>query len=176
MKYFSKIRIAWFFVILLSAVNITILSIFFCGINHHEDHFDQKNEKSGCPEKQECMLKSELKLDEQQTIKYELIKKDHHLKAKSIVDSLKATRTTLMVELKKDLIADGLIESLVSQINGYNNRLFELSIIQYIEIKKILKPEQQESLSKVYSDMFGCKSHRDHNNKRKGCDSSKQCE
>ena len=180
MKYFTKIRLAWFFVILLSAVNITLFVVYFTGFHHHG--FNHTNrEKEGCPDKQECMLRSELKLDSSQIVKYDQIKKEHHLKARPIVDSLREIRSTLMLDLKKDTIDSLQINGFVQQINEYNNRLFELSIFQYIQIKKILNPNQKEQLSKIYCDMFGCSS----SNKggdccgkkdQKSCGSNKGCE
>jgi Spy/CpxP family protein refolding chaperone len=172
MKYFSKIRLAWFFVILLSAVNITLMVAYFTGFHHYRPH--HLADGDSCRDKKECMLRSELNLDSLQTIKYDQIKKDHHLKARPIVDSLRSLRTNLMSELKKDTADSTVADRFVQQINGLNNRLFELSIVQYLEIKKILNPNQKEQLSKVYCDMFGCiKDHKGCGNKK---ENHKSCE
>jgi len=173
MKYFSKIRLAWFFVILLSAVNITLMVVYFTGFHHSGSHQHANVDGDGCRDKKECMLRSELNLDSLQTIKYDQIKKDHHLKARPIVDSLRSLRTNLMSELKKDTADSAIAERFVQQINSLNNLLFEQSIVQYLEIKKILNPNQKEQLSKVYCEMFGCKGHKGCGNKK---DNHKSCE
>lgn len=179
MKYFSKIRLAWFFVILFSAVNITLMVVYFTGFHYSGYHQQINGDGNSCRDKKECMLRSELNLDSLQTIKYDQIKKDHHLKARPIIDSLRLFRTNLMSELKKDTVDIVIADRLVQQINGLNNRLFELSIVQYLEIKKILNPSQKEILSRVYCDMFGCKGHKGCGNKKenhKSCEDGKGCD
>lgn len=179
MKYFSKIRVAWFFVILLSAANITLMTVYFTGFHHCNPHHRLEGDGNSCRDRKECMLRAELNLDSVQTIQYDLIKKNHHLKARPIVDSLRSIRTNLMSELKIDSAQSPVADALVQQINQLNNRLFELSIAQYFEIKKILNPDQKEILSKVYCDMFGCKGHKSCGNKKenhKSCEDGKGCE
>lgn len=180
MKYFSKIKLAWFCAILLSAVNITLMVVYFTGYHHYGTNHPSLNDKEGRCDKKECMLRSELNLDSVQIIKYDQIKKDHHLKARPIVDSLRSIRTNLMAELKTETTQNALADSLVQQINRLNNCLFELSIAQYLEIKKILNPGQTEILSKVYCDMFGCVKHHkgcsgDKNGANKECQGEKGC-
>jgi hypothetical protein len=179
MKYFSKIRLAWFFVILLSAANITLMVVYFTGFHHCNPHHQSDGDGNSCRDRKECMLRSELNLDSVQTLKYDQIKKNHHLKARPVVDSLRSIRTNLMSELKNDSAQSPVADALVQQINGLNNRLFELSITQYFEIKKILNPDQKEILYKVYCDMFGCKGHKGCGNKKenhKSCESGKGSE
>lgn len=178
MKYFTKIRVAWIVVIVLSAVNITmiILSI-FSPANSNSKGQDDGRRKSHF--KKECMLRSELKLSDAQTVKYDSIKKNHHEKANLIVDSLRITRTSLMAELKHNPINQETVNAMVDKVNQMNNQLFTLSIEQYLEVKQILDSTQQESLSRVYCDMFGCVKHHkgpgDKNGTHK-CDGEKGCE
>jgi len=179
MKYFTKIRVAWILVIVLSAVNITMIAFTLFSSNSGNAYkHDNRIRKSHL--KKECMLRSELKLSDAQTVKYDSIKKNHHLKANPIVDSLRITRTALMAELKKNPVNQGLVDAMVEKVNHLNNQLFTLSIQQYLEVKQILDSTQQESLSKVYCDMFGCAKHHkgcaDKKGPGKGCESGKGCE
>jgi hypothetical protein len=179
MKYFTKIRVAWIVVIVLSAVNITmiILSLFSPANTNSIGHDDGRRRSHF---KKECMLRSELKLSEIQTVKYDSIKTNHHEKAVPIVDSLRITRTALMVELKKNPLDSDIVAVLVERTNELNSKMFNLSIEQYLEVKKILDSAQQESLFRVYCDMFGCTKHHKECNDKKGagkeCESGKGCE
>lgn len=178
MKYFTKIRVAWIVVIVLSAVNITmiILSI-FSPANSNSKGQDDGRRKSHL--KKECMLRSELKLSDAQTVKYDSIKKNHHEKANLIVDSLRITRTALMAELKKNPLDSEIVAVLVEKTNELNSKMFNLSIEQYLEVKQILDSTQQESLSRVYCDMFGCVKHHKGSGDKNGshkCDGEKGCE
>lgn len=166
MKYFTKIRITWIIAIALIAINATMisLSLFNSTIGNHENKQEDRRDKYL---KKECILRSELKLSKEQTIAYDSIKNIHHLKATTIVDSLQVIRTNLMAKLKKEVVGDHIIDSLVNQINFLNSQLFTISIEQYLDVKQILDSNQQESLSKVYCEMFGC------SKKHKGCDSNK---
>lgn len=179
MKYFTKIRVAWILVIVLSAINITMiaLSLFSPNSINVKDH-EEGRRKSHF--KKECMLRSELKLSDAQTVKYDSIKKNHHEKATPIVDSLRITRTALMAELKKNPVDSEIVAKLVEMTNELNSKMFNLSIEQYLEVKQILDTTQQESLFKVYCDMFGCAKHHkgcaDKKGPGKGCESGKGCE
>ena len=178
MKYFTKIRVAWIIAITLSAVNVTMIILSICS---------SPNSNFGCKDderkvrhvKKECVLRSQLNLSDSQTVKYDSIKKYHHEKANLIVDSLTITRTTLMAELKHNPLNTEIVNELVDKVNQMNNQLFSLSIDQYLEVKDILDSTQQESLSQVYCDMFGCsKHHKPCSGKKdshKGCESSKGC-
>jgi len=167
MKYFTKIRVAWIVVIVLSAVNVTMitLSIFSPANSNSKGHDDGRRRSHF---KKECMLRSELKLSDEQTVKYDSIKTNHHQKANPIVDSLRITRTALMAELKHSPVNQEVVNAMVDKVNQMNNQLFTLSIEQYLEVKQILDSTQQESLSRVYCDMFGCSKH------HKGCGSKKR--
>lgn len=179
MKYFSKIRVAWLFIILLSATNITMLVFqLFYNQSSSVAHSQFPNHKNR--HQRECMLKSELNLSKAQIISYDIIKENHHKKAMPIVDSLHLIRAVLMAELKNEKFDSVYAFSLVDKINQFNNALFSLSIVQYLEIDNILDSTQKLALSKVYCDMFGCsKNHRSctsQKNADKGCPDHKGCE
>lgn len=166
MKYFTKIRITWIIAIALTAVNLTMILLSLCHSSSCENQQRDRNPHKSHVAK-ECMLKSELKLSDLQVVKYDSIKNNHHIKSRPIVDSLNSIRSNLMTKLKMDIVDAQTINPLVNQINLLSSQLFTLSIEQYLEIKLILDSAQQESLSKVYCDMFGC------SKKHKGCDSNK---
>ncbi len=168
MKYFTKIKYVWIFVLLLTAINVTLFLFGF----FYQRNSDLKSHRINTHHKKECLLKSSLNLDKNQEIQYDSIKFQHQIIAKQIVDSLRISRNTLMIMLKKDNVSEIEIDSIVQIINIFNNKLFEQSISQYLQIKQILLPAQKDTLSSIYCEIFGCNNMENKHNKCHSKDSN----
>lgn len=147
----NKIRISWILSLSLTAINVAFILFFLFHSNHHS-HTSKSNEHK----KHRCIMHQELNLNQTQKNQYDSIKSAYQSKAQQYVDSLRLYREILMSELNKDTSNQDSLNLSIELIHKFNRIIFGQLIDQYLDIKQILNIHQQEKLSAIYCDIFGC--------------------
>lgn len=153
------------FIVILVTTNLFLLSHYnkcSCSVKEH----NEKNEVE-C----KCYVSETLKLDENQSMKYELIKKKHQSIASKITDSLHVTQEAMMDYLSSSENDRAKTDYFEDKISGFQKALLEQSVEQFKELKAILKPEQIKPANDLFRGLFVCRptcSHRQNNCEHQG--------
>ncbi|MFZ4741683.1 MAG: Spy/CpxP family protein refolding chaperone [Bacteroidales bacterium] len=152
MNYFTKNRILIWIVIAAFAINISAIIT----ILYHVNKGKCRTENGTCHHKSHEFIKKELNLTPEQEIQFLEIKKASKLEAEPIVMKMKEQRKMLMSVLF-DITPDTIkIKQISNDIEQSQALLLQYTIKHYLDLKKILKNEQQEKLNFLYQDLFGC--------------------
>jgi len=152
MNYFTKNRILIWIVIAAFAINISAIATILyrvnkvkCRIENAEDHHRSHD-----------IFKKELNLTPEQETQFMEMKKTSREEARPIVVKMREQRKELMnvlFEKAPDTIKIKLISGEIQQSQAM---LLQQTIKHYLDLKKILKADQQEKLNLMYQDLFGC--------------------
>jgi Spy/CpxP family protein refolding chaperone len=102
------------------------------------------------------MLSSELELTGDQQEQMDDILNHFRDSSATLVSELRQNRLALMEELQSDLPDTLRMLQLSEEIGKTQARMTRLAASQYLHIRSICDPEQQQALSNVYCDLFGC--------------------
>jgi Spy/CpxP family protein refolding chaperone len=152
MNYFTKNKILIWIVIAAFALNISAIIT----ILYHVNKEKCRTENEACQHKSHKLFKKELNLSPEQEIQFIEIKKTSRLEAEPIVMKMKEQRK-MLINVLFDKTPDTLkIKQISNDIEQSQALLLQYTIKHYLELKKILKEEQQEKLNFLYQDLFGC--------------------
>ena len=152
MNYFTKNRILIWIVIAAFAINISAIVTILYRVNKEKC----RTENGTCHHKSHELFKKELNLTPEQEIQFLEIKKASKLEAEPIVMKMKEQRKMLMNVLFEKTPDTLKIKQISNDIEQSQALLLQYTIKHYLDIKKILKNEQQEKLNFLYQDLFGC--------------------
>ncbi len=102
------------------------------------------------------MLTMELELDPAQNAGLEAILDRYSDTSAVLLNALRENRMALLEELRKEPPDSLRIRILTGEIGLNQTLLTRLAASQYLQIRGICSPEQQEKLCNVYCDLFGC--------------------
>jgi len=152
MNFFIRNRVViWILVGLL----IITLSILGSMIYHTWAEPEESNDPSVCSSSCQ-MLSGELELDRAQQEQMDEILIHFRDSSAALVAELRRTRFTLMEELQSDTPDTLHILQLSEELGATQTRMTILAASQYMRIRSICNPDQQQALSNVYCDLFGC--------------------
>jgi len=134
------------------AINISaILTIFY-----HVNKMNFRMENSGFKQKPHELFKNELNLSTEQNAQFKEMKKKSRDAAEPIVLKMKEQRKKLMNVLFEKNPDTVQINQISNEIQQSQALLLKYTIQHYLDLKKILKSEQQQKLNCLYQDLFGC--------------------
>jgi len=152
MNYFTKNRILIWIVIAAFAINISAIVT----ILYHANKGKCRLERDGFRHRTHEFFKNELNLSPEQDKQFKDLFTASREEARPMVMKIREQRQGLMKvlfeksvdSLKVKLISDSILQS--------QALLMQHTIKHYLDLKKILKAEQQEKLNMLYQDLFGC--------------------
>ncbi|MFZ4400643.1 MAG: Spy/CpxP family protein refolding chaperone [Bacteroidales bacterium] len=154
MNYFTKNRILVWIVIAAFAINISAIVTILYHVNKGKAKF--KNENSICQHKSHDFFKNELNLNPEQEKQFIEIKETSKKIAEPIVLKMKEKKIALMEALLEKNPDSNKIFQISNEIQLSQALLLQHTIKHYLDLKKILKVDQQEKLNILYQDLFGC--------------------
>ena len=152
MNYFTKNRILIWIVLAAFAINISAIVTILYRVNKVKC----QAENPDCHHKSQDIFKNELKLTPEQEKEFLEVKNTSKIEAEPIVLKIKEQRKALMVILFEKTPDTLKIKEISNQIQQTQAILLQHTIQHYLNLKKILKGEQQEKLNFLYQDLFGC--------------------
>lgn len=152
MNFFLRNRVTiW----ILGGLLIITLSVLGSMIYHTWTETEKINPRPGCSSSCQ-MLFSELELDPSQQAEMDQILNHFRDSSTILVTELRQLRLTLMDELQSDTPDTLRIFRLSEELGAVQIRMTNLTAQQYLQIRAICTPDQQQKLSNVYCDLFGC--------------------
>ncbi len=152
MNYFTKNRILIWIVIAAFAINISAIATILYRVNKRKCRIENVN----CLHKPHEFLKKELNLTSEQEKRFMEVKKASREEAKPIVMKMREQRKELMQVLFEKTTDTLKIQQITGEIQQLQGLLLQHTITHYLELKKILKDDQQGKLNLLYLDLFGC--------------------
>ncbi len=152
MNYFTKNRILIWVVIAAFAINISAIVT----ILYHVNKEKCRTENANFHNRPHDIFKKELNLNAEQETQFMEMKKASREEAQPIVIKIKEQRKELMKVLFEKTPDTLKIAQISNEIQQSQSLLLHLTIKHYLELKKILKVDQQEKLNLLYQDLFGC--------------------
>jgi len=103
------------------------------------------------------MLFGELGLDTGQQAAMDQILDQFRDSSTVLVTSMRNLRLLLLNELEKENPDSLQLVHLSEELGDIQTRMIQISAEQYLQIRSICNPSQQQSLSNVYYQLFGCR-------------------
>ncbi len=152
MNYFTKNRILIWIVIAAFAINISAIVT----ILYHVNKGKCRMENADFRHRKHDVFKKELNLTPEQETQFMEMKKASREAVEPIVMKMKEQRKELMNVLFEKMPDTLKIKQISNEIQQSQTLLLQYTIKHYLDLKKILKIEQQEKLNFLYQDLFGC--------------------
>ena len=152
MNYFTKNRILIWVVIAAFAINISAIATILYRVNKGKF----RTEKVDFRHRPHDIFKKELNLTAEQEKQFMEMKKASREEAEPIVIKIKEQRKELMKVLFEKTPDTLKIKQISEEIQQSQAMLLQHTINHYLDLKKILKVDQQEKLNLLYQDLFGC--------------------
>jgi len=152
MNFFSRHKvIIW----ILAGLLIITLSILGSMIYYTWTETEEEIARQGCSSSCQ-MLFDELDLDAAQNEEMEQILDHFRDSSAALITELRHHRLALMEELQKDDPDSLKIRVCSKELGATQARMTNLAASQYLRIRTICTPDQQQKLSNIYCDLFGC--------------------
>ncbi|MBE0647449.1 MAG: periplasmic heavy metal sensor [Bacteroidales bacterium] len=152
MNFFLRNRaVIW----VLAGLLIITMSVLASMVYHTWTEPEEVVSQPGCSSSCQ-MLSNELELTGDQQEQMDTILNHFRDSSSALVSELRQSRLALMEELQSDLPDTLRILQLSEEIGAVQSRMTRLAASQYLHIRSICDPEQQQALSNVYCDLFGC--------------------
>lgn len=154
MDYFLKKRFSAWLVIFLLVVNIAAISTILF-------HIYSGDPSPATVEISETgnILFNQLGLDADQKESYQTLNREYNQQSQKILDALTEKRSEMLAELTEEIPDTAILNAIAFDIGKLHTNLKRLTIQNFIGLKKICTPEQQQQLSKMYYDMLECEGH-----------------
>lgn len=152
MNYFTKNRILIWIVIAAFAINISAIVT----ILYHVNNGKCRIENADFRHKKHDVFKKDLNLSPEQETQFMEMKKASRAAVEPIVMKMKEQRKNLMNVLFEKTPDTLNIKQISNEIQQSQTLLLQHTIKHYLDLKKILKEDQQEKLNFLYQDLFGC--------------------
>jgi hypothetical protein len=102
------------------------------------------------------MLNSELDLDPGQNRDVELIIMRSRQSSGEVVAALHGKRTDLLEELTKENPDTAILKMISEEIGKIQGNLTMNAVNQYLQLRDVCDPDQQQKLTSLYYELFGC--------------------
>ena len=155
MDYFIKKRFSFWLVLFLLIVNIAAFSTILFHIYSDQSTSLSTNENTS-PGK---IITGELGLNKDQKDLFQSINNSYYEKSQAILDQLTEKRSEMLAELGEEISDTTILQTIAKEIGELHTDLKLLTIQNFLELKKICTPGQQQQLSKMYNDMLECEGH-----------------
>jgi Spy/CpxP family protein refolding chaperone len=156
MNFFIRYKVfAWILagllVIALSALGTMVWHVWF----ESDKEVIVQQTPPGCSTS--CMiLTSELDLNPNQNRDVETIISRSRQSSSGVVTALHEKRNELLEELTKDAPDTTILKRISEEIGEIQGRLMMNAVDQYLQLRDVCDPDQQEKLTGLYYELFGC--------------------
>ena len=155
MNYFLKKRFSFWLVLFLFIINIAAIST----IVYHM--FTERSTSSTSVENPDAgkIICSELGMNPDQKDTFQGINRTYNQLSQKILEQLTEKRSEMLSELSEINPDTSILNNLAKEIGELHAGLKLLTINNFLELKKICTPDQQQQLSKMFNDMMGSEGH-----------------
>jgi hypothetical protein len=153
MNYFTRKNVITALIIVLLVVNVTALLTFVL-----RPHFlFSGHERSYCPRNNpRDFFKEELNLTEEQSLKFEQLRKNHRDTLENMMLQMKETRQVISSEMMKVKPDSVLLFSKTDELGDIYAAIRKLNILHYWRMKEICDDPQKQKLDSVFNKIFCC--------------------
>ena len=151
MNNFNNNRTVFWILIFLVLINITALATYFIYMRK-----PASEPVPGSGFKHGIALKQELSLSPDQSLKVNEINAIYKATSEPIVAAIREKKAVLLKELSKDSTDLVKAEKLADEVVAEQKKLQMANIKQFLDLKKVCTPEQTQTLSQIYSELYGC--------------------
>ncbi len=147
----NKNRILFWLLIFLVIVNIAALATYF--------FVPAQQMKPGCRSNSatpDCILDAHLDLSGEQTVLVDSINARYQSASRPISMQIKDLRAAILDELEAENPDTAMINGITEEISALQRQLQRENIAHYLELKKVIDPDQALRLSNLYREMYGC--------------------
>ncbi len=155
MDYFIKKRFSFWMVFILLVVNIVTITTILYHIYSDNSTASSATVNNGAGK----IITTELGLNPKQNDLFSTINNDYKEKSKPILDQLTDKRSEMLAELSQAKPDTVILKTIANEIGELHSTLKLLTIQNFLELKEICTPDQQQLLSKMYTDMLECEGH-----------------
>ncbi len=150
MNYFLKKRFSFWLVLFLLIVNVAAISTIVYHIFSEKAAVQLEESTNGAGQ----ILTRELALNTDQQNFFHKTNMNYNQQSKKILDQLTEKRSEILEVLAEENPDTALLHTLAEDIGHLHTNLKLLTIDNFLELKKICTPQQQQQLSKLYYDML----------------------
>lgn len=151
MNNFNNNRTVFWILIFLVLINITALATYFIYMRK-----PASEPVPGSGFKHGIALTQELSLSPDQSLKVNEINAIYKATSEPIVAAIREKKAVLLKELSKDSTDLVKAEKLADEVVAEQKKLQMANIKQFLDLKKVCTPEQTQTLSQIYSELYGC--------------------
>jgi hypothetical protein len=155
MDYFLKKRFSFWLVSFLLLVNIAAITTIIYHI-YSDKPTSILNEESADASK---IITGELGLNTDQKDLFQSINSAYNQQSQKILDQLTEKRSEMLAELGVENPDTSILKIIAKDIGALHTNLKLLTIQNFLELKKICTPDQQQLLAKMYDDMLESEGH-----------------
>jgi Spy/CpxP family protein refolding chaperone len=155
MDYFIKKRFSFWLVFFLLVVNVATITTILYHIYSDKTTASPATVNNGVGK----IITTELELNAQQKDMFSSINDVYNGKSKAVLDQLTDKRSEMLAELGEENPDTLILNTIANDIGELHAVLKLLTIENFLELKKICTPDQQQQLSKMYNDMLECEGH-----------------
>ncbi len=155
MNYFLKKQFSFVLVFFLLIINVAAISTILYHI------YSEKSTSPTTAVNPDAgkIITGELGLNPDQTDLFQQINSGYNQRSQKILDQLTEKRSEMLSELSEENPDTTILHLLADDIGKLHTNLKLLTIWNFIELKKICTPAQQQQLSKMYNDMMESEGH-----------------
>ncbi len=150
MNYFLKQRFSFWLVFFLVVINIAAISTIVYHIISEKSAIQSAEPGIDAGK----IINQELSLNTDQRNLFQHVNREYNQKSKKILDQLTEKRSEMLAELAEENPDTSLLHSIAEDIGHLHTDLKLLTIDNFLELKKICTPGQQQQLSKMYNDIL----------------------
>jgi hypothetical protein len=153
MSYFTRKNIITALIIILLVINVVTLATFI-----FRPHFVFHRENKCCPQRDNPreFLKKELNLSEEQSAKFEQMRKAHSDTLSVLAHEMRGKRNIITTEMMKVKPDSSLLFTTADEIGDIYAAIRKLNILHYWELKSLCNETQKQKLDTVFKGVFCC--------------------
>ena len=155
MDYFIKKRFSFWLVLFLLIINIAAISTIIYHI-YSDNPAIIKTEINSDAGK---IITDELGLNSDQKERFETINRFYNQQSQQILSQLTEKRSEMLAEMGEENPNTPVLHAIAKDIGGLHESLKLLTIDNFLELKKICNPYQQQKLSGMFNDMLESEGH-----------------
>ncbi len=153
MDYFIKNKILSWVIVIGLVINIAAITTILIKVFKEKEKLEYKEPFQKNPHE---FIRKELNLSKEQEKKFKEIKDLSKSEAKLIFETMREQRTSLLNELSEKNPDSIKVNNYITAIEKSQSRLLHHTVNHYLELKKILREDQYQSLNLLFMNMFGC--------------------
>lgn len=153
MDYFIKNKILGWVIVIGLVINIAAITTILIKVFKEKERLEYKEPFQKNPHE---FIRKELNLSDEQEKKFKEIKNSSKKEAKLIFETIREQRVSLLNELSEKNPDSLKVKNYISEIEISQSKLLHHTINHYLELKKVLREDQYQSLNLLFMNMFGC--------------------